>query len=110
MIEILIRWVIGGLIIAAIPEVAKYFGPRVAGMMLLAPIITIIGIILVNQQSGKTSLFPMLETTTISILPLLLFLIVLYAGLNKLALPLALTSATIVWAVSAGLLLSKLGS
>jgi uncharacterized membrane protein (GlpM family) len=110
MIEIITRWIIGGLIIAAIPEVAKYFGPRVAGMMLLAPIITIAGIVLVNQQSGKSSLFPMLEATTISIVPLLLFLIILYAGLNKLSLPLALIFATIVWAMSAGLLLSKVSS
>lgn len=91
------RWIIGGLVIALIPIVASRYSPKVAGILLLIPLITIISVLVVNYELGKEALFPMVKFSLLSVVPLIAFLSVLYVGLYKTTVVLALLLASLIW-------------
>lgn len=53
--QFLVRVLVGGLLIASIGPIARQFGPRVAGLAVLVPAVTLIGFFFLGVDQGAAA-------------------------------------------------------
>ena len=53
VLSIVIRGLVGGVIVAAVPVVAHQFGARLAGVLATVPIVVVVSLLAVGQGEGR---------------------------------------------------------
>jgi uncharacterized membrane protein (GlpM family) len=98
MIETVVRFLIGGTLVAILPIIAKRLGPDFAGLTLLFPAVSFAGLLFIGRAQGM----PQVAATALSAVLLLptvvAFLFTVYvAAKNKSSLAVALLLGTLSW-------------
>lgn len=98
----MLRFVIGGILVASIPLIAKRTSPEVAGIVALVPIVTISGMIFLWIQSGNRAVGQAALAGAITVPAVLVYLLTLWFCLHsELNFPIAIVLATASWIVLA---------
>lgn len=98
-----IRFVMGGLIVALVPTVAKHASPRLAGLLLVMPIIGVVALLFAAQDHNNEIVTNIAQGAIIGLIPLLAFyatIILLNKSYPSLVI---LTGALFVWLLSASI-------
>lgn len=56
MIQAILRFILGGALIALLPMVSQQFGPAIAGVALLFPAVTLSGLYVLGQTEGSSAM------------------------------------------------------
>jgi uncharacterized membrane protein (GlpM family) len=104
--EYAIRFVAGGSLVVAVSLLAKARNPMLAGIFMLFPVITIVGLYFAGQSLdsaglGKIALFCMAALPTT-----LVFLGTFYSTIGRFNLVQCLIMSTVAWCASAGAIVS----
>jgi uncharacterized membrane protein (GlpM family) len=107
MTEPLVRFVIGGTLVAILPVIARRLGPDIAGLGLLFPAVSFAGLLFIGRAEG----LPAVASTALSavfLLPTVVaFLLAVYFTANRgSSLSVALLCGTLSWFVVAAPLLA----
>lgn len=94
MLEFIIRFVSGGLLVASLPWIAARFGTTVAGVVLLFPVVTIAGFTVLALERGMVTLVEASEAAILTVPVVATFLI---------AVNLAARYLTLTWTLAVGL-------
>jgi uncharacterized membrane protein (GlpM family) len=99
-----IRLIIGGLLVAGIPEVAKHLSTRWAGILMLIPIVTIMGLFFIGSELGMKAAQTTATSVLWGLLPLTVFVGSFILLSHHASIILSLTAAAIAWLSAAFLL------
>lgn len=98
MTETLLRFFIGGALIAALPFVNERMGPAVAGVFLLYPAVTFIGLLYLGRDEGLHAVANASLAATLGLPTVLAFLLsVHYCARSGLGLPIVLAVGIASW-------------
>ena len=94
-------FVISGFIVASVPWVAGHFGSRVAGYLVLIPVMMLLSFSVQYISHGPKATTDMIQGTLWGLPSLLIFgLVALFALRNHSSLPLAMVLSLVGWFVS----------
>lgn len=103
-----IRFIIGGLLVAGIPELAKRYSPRVAGLLVLVPIISILVIYFTGIGSSTLAAQRVSQNALLGLIPLAIFFTAASLLLRRIPLAAAVGLATLSWVIGSLLLFGLL--
>jgi uncharacterized membrane protein (GlpM family) len=96
--QALVRFVIGGALVALLPVAADKAGTAVAGVLLLYPAVSLAGLLFIGLADGLPAVASTSIAAVLGIPTVLAFLLsVHYSARSGLPLPLVLTIGTISW-------------
>jgi uncharacterized membrane protein (GlpM family) len=96
-----ITFVISGFIVASVPWIAGHFSNRIAGYVVLVPIMMLISFSVQYMAHGQKATIEMIQGTLYALPTLLVFGLVASVLLkNNFALPLAMALGTTAWFLS----------
>ena len=96
-----ITFFVSGLIVSSIPWVAGHFNNRIAGYILLVPVIFTLGLINQYISHGRLASADMIKSTIIALPALLIFALAAYILLkNNINLVLTLALSLLAWFVT----------
>lgn len=102
VIATLVRFLTGGALIALLPLVSQRFGSSVAGVFLLFPAVSVIGLVVLGQAQGNSVVASASLTALIAVPTVAVFLLVVHLTLSRgIVLPLALATAIAAWLLTA---------
>lgn len=98
------RFIAGGALVALLPLVSQRFGPATAGVLLLFPAVSVVGLVVVFQAQGTVAMQAATLTALVAIPTVMAFLLVTYVALvHGLGATWALVCGIVAWlAVGAG--------
>jgi uncharacterized membrane protein (GlpM family) len=98
MTESLVRFVLGGTLVAILPIIARRFGPDIAGLVLLFPAVSFAGLLFIGQSQGM-SVVASTALSAIFLLPTVVaFLLTVHlAAQRNSSLAIALLAGTLSW-------------
>ena len=96
-LSIAIKFVIGGVIIAAVTWLARYADPKYGGILAAAPITTTIAFLFTNYESGQATTQQLVLSAFYFAVPTLLFLACLFFLMSRTSLLQGLAGAYAVW-------------
>ena len=104
MTGLLLRFVLGGATVAAVPWVSAHSTARLAGIVLLFPAVTLCGFLALGLANGTAAVADAAGSATITLPVVLLFLLVVHvAAKTALPLPAVLGLGLTAWLTAAGL-------
>lgn len=102
MAETLLRFILGGFIVAALPVVSRRLGPATAGVALLYPAVSFAGLLFLGRTEGMTAVARTSFAAVVALPTVLAFLLGVYFSARAgLSLPVALGLGTIGWFAAA---------
>lgn len=102
---LLYRFVLGGVVVAALPVVAARVGPRIAGVLVLVPVVTLCGFVALNLDQGPGSVHAATKGSLIGLPALVGYLVVLRLSIQHgIAFGWSMTLAVVAWTALAALL------
>lgn len=102
VVQFVVRFVIGGLLVASIPVISKRSSPEFAGIVSLLPVVTLSSFTFLWIQSGYPAVSRAALASAIAVPAVLFYLLVLWLCLRcALAFPIAMLIAMIAWLVAA---------
>ena len=96
----LIRFVIGGALVAGTTIVAEHIDPKYGGILATAPIITTIAFVFVFMDTGVTATRQLVLNSLYFVIPTVIFLAGLYVLMNRVSFPVSLAAAYGIWIVA----------
>jgi|SRR5215212_2004582 len=78
MKSFLVRFTAGGLLVATVPLVSKHVSPRLAGIIVLLPIVTLSGFFFIGREQGMSVLAKASGTAAMAVPAVLAFLITVH--------------------------------
>ena len=110
MTAFLLRFVLGGATVAAVPWVAAHSTARLAGIVLLFPAVTLCGFLVLGLAGGTAAVADAAGSAAITLPVVLLFLLVVrVAARTSLPLPTVLGLGLTAWLAGASLAAVTLG-
>jgi len=107
MTAFILRFVTAGLLVATLPIVANQFGDRVAGLILLCPVVTLTGLVVLGLDRGIESVARTSLASLIGVPTVLVFLLTVhFCARQRLAPPLFFGMGLLAWLVSAVIIVS----
>jgi uncharacterized membrane protein (GlpM family) len=102
MTQVIVRFVVGGALVAALPTIAQQFGPATAGLALLFPAVSFAGLLFVGQTEGLSAVAAASIAAIAGLPTVVAFLLAVHLGAQRgLSLPLVLALGTLSWFVAA---------
>jgi uncharacterized membrane protein (GlpM family) len=100
VLEFVARFLVGGLIIASVPLLASRFGPGVAGVVILVPIVSLVSFVSLGVAGGPTPVGRASLGTLIALPSTVAFMLVTYCCIRLGAsVAVALLSASAGWLI-----------
>jgi uncharacterized membrane protein (GlpM family) len=97
-----VRFIAGGLIVALVPIVAEAFGPGVAGIAVLAPVVTVAGFIALSVSEGGRAVERAAGVAIVGMPAIAAYLIVFYLCQRYTGrFPIALSAGLLAWSAVA---------
>lgn len=107
MTAFILRFLAAGLLVATLPLVAHKFGDTVAGIVLLFPLLTFTGLLVLGLERGIDSIARASISSVLGIPTVLVFLLTVYfTARQRMAIPFVFGSAFTAWFVCAVLIIS----
>lgn len=104
-----IRFVSAGLLVASLPLVASRFGDRVAGLLLLFPLVTAAGLLVVGLDRGGAAVAALSFSALVGVPAVVAFLLAVHVTARLgMALPWTLIIGVVAWLIAATVLLTTL--
>ena len=102
MTQTLLRFVLGGGIVAALPFVAEKFGPTATGLSVLFPAVTFAGYLFLGQASGLGAVAAASKNSLFGLPTVACFLLIVHFGSRQgMPLPLVLSAGLVGWLLAA---------
>ena len=102
MLGFFVRFLAGGLIVALVPIVAEAFGPGVAGVAVLAPVVTVAGFVALNVSEGGRAVERAAGVAIVGMPAIAAYLVVFYLCQRYTGrLPIALAAGLVAWSAVA---------
>jgi uncharacterized membrane protein (GlpM family) len=104
--QFLVRLVVGGALVAMVPWVAQRFSPRIAGVVVLFPAVTVVGLTFLWLDRGHSAVEEAAAAGVWAVPAVALYLLVLWLLLRS-GVPYvgALAAAVLAWVAFAGIVL-----
>lgn len=100
MTQTLVRFLVGGALVALLPVVAQRMGPYVAGTLLLFPAVSFAGLMFVGLSEGVASIEKVSLAAAWSLPTVLAFLVTVHvAARNRLPLQIVLSVGVVAWCI-----------
>lgn len=98
MIPTVVRFVIGGALVAALPYIAQRFGPATAGLALLFPAVSFAGLLFVGESEGMPAVASASLAAVFGLPTVAAFLLAVHVTAQRgLSLPVVLGAGLISW-------------
>lgn len=82
MTQFILRFAIGGLVVAVAPVIANQFGPQIAGLLLLVPIVTLLGFTFIYRSLGIDAVQSAALASLKSLPALVIYLVTIYVTIR----------------------------
>jgi len=98
-----VRFVVGGLVVALVPVVARHLGPRPAAILMVVPAISLVSLAVLWASGGPSQVQRVALAALPGLLPVVVFLAAVAVAVS-LRLPswAAFGGATLAWVVASG--------
>lgn len=107
MTAFVLRFLAAGLLVATLPLVANKFGDMVAGIVLLFPLLTFTGLLVLGLERGTESIARTSISSVFGLPTVLVFLLTVhFTARQQMAIPLVFGSAFAAWFVCAVIVVS----
>lgn len=107
MEQFLLRFVAAGLLVATLPWVAGRFGPNVAGLLLLFPVVTLSGLAVLGLHGGVLVVAEASRAALTAVPAVLLFLVAVHIAARwALPVPVVLAVGVTAWLLAASIALA----
>lgn len=104
MLEFTLRFIGAGLLVAVLPHIAQGFGDWIAGVILLLPVVTVSGFLVLGLERGVAAVGQAASAAVAALPAVLMFLLVVHvAARQERSLGFALMAGIAAWLVTAGM-------
>ena len=98
VVQLLIRFFLGGALVATLPIIAQRFGAAIAGVVLLYPAVSFAGLLFLGQSQGVIAVATASLSAVFGLPTVLAFLLTVHVAARRgLPLPVILAAGTISW-------------
>lgn len=102
MLQAVVRFVVGGVLVATLPAVAERAGTTTAGLLLLFPAVSFAGLLFLGRTQGLPAVASTSMAAVYGLPTVFAFLLTVHVTADRgLPLPLALVAGTVAWFVAA---------